>query len=145
MGSPETHDLRSDFGPKADPSDTCTLIFGIWDPHYKSDKDKAAMVRLMKKSLWAGVETSAYAKNWLDTTAKVCEKGGLKLVKDEDADCREALKGEKPDTSILRHMKFFERKNEGKNGDSLSTASESSEHEENEEDEEQASSKKSKQ
>jgi len=112
--SSETTKLRGEMGIKADPSDTCSLVFGIWDPHYKNDEDQAAMETLMRKSLWAAVETSEYAKYWLEhTSAEVCEKMGLTHVKDEDADCREALKGQKPDTSILRHMKFFERK-EGK-------------------------------
>merc|ERR1719181_1949996 len=58
----DTKSLRSEFDLKADKDDTCTLIFGIWDPHYKTKADKAAMLKLFEKSMWGGVETSEYAK-----------------------------------------------------------------------------------
>jgi len=106
--SDEAKSLRDEFQLEVSKEDTCTMAFGIWDPHYKNPEDEEAMLKLYKNVKFAAAETSDYAKKWLKKTAKVAEKAGLSLVRDEDADCIEALKGQKPDSSLLRHMKFFE-------------------------------------
>lgn len=107
--SDEAKTLRDEFQLDISKDDSCTMAFGIWDPHYKNPEDEEAMLKLYKNVKFAAAETSDYAKKWLKKTAKVAKKAGLSLVRDEDADCIEALKGQKPDSSLLRHMKFFER------------------------------------
>eukprot|EP00929_Paragymnodinium_shiwhaense_P013104 TRINITY_DN120968_c0_g1_i1.p1 TRINITY_DN120968_c0_g1~~TRINITY_DN120968_c0_g1_i1.p1 ORF type:complete len:373 (+),score=95.93 TRINITY_DN120968_c0_g1_i1:86-1120(+) len=111
--SKEAKSLREKFTINVDPNDTCAIAFGIWDPHYKEKQDQAAMGRLFKSVRFLGVETSDYATKWLKATDAVAQKMGLTLLRSEDNDCREEMKDSgKEDTTLLRHMKFYEKNDE---------------------------------
>merc|ERR1712216_155854 len=126
-----TKGIRDQFDLKADPSSTCSLMFGVWDPHFKDEWDKKAMLKLVQKSLWVGAEASLHAKKFVELIGKICEKKGMNLESDFKVDCRGTSGNEnKTDVSVTRFLKLYERDGKGKSkskgkGDSLSDSSES--------------------
>eukprot|EP00929_Paragymnodinium_shiwhaense_P029926 TRINITY_DN17058_c0_g1_i1.p1 TRINITY_DN17058_c0_g1~~TRINITY_DN17058_c0_g1_i1.p1 ORF type:complete len:679 (+),score=198.15 TRINITY_DN17058_c0_g1_i1:121-2157(+) len=110
-----TKPLQEKFGLKVGHGNSCAVMFGVWDPHLKAEKDSSAALQLLKNVHFAAGETSDYAKNWLEALTKLAAQASLHQDGDDrDVDCsaEKDLAAQKEATTLLRHMRYFTDKTE---------------------------------
>eukprot|EP00929_Paragymnodinium_shiwhaense_P118534 TRINITY_DN90450_c0_g1_i1.p1 TRINITY_DN90450_c0_g1~~TRINITY_DN90450_c0_g1_i1.p1 ORF type:complete len:665 (+),score=230.13 TRINITY_DN90450_c0_g1_i1:101-2095(+) len=113
--SDDVSKMRAKNGLTFSRANSCAVIFGIWDPHLNTTEDEDAMHVLLEGVKFAAIETSDYAKNWLDKTTLVGKAAGLNPIGDHDVDCRADMEGLAKPVTLLRHMRYLSsHKDDGK-------------------------------